>query len=345
MVSDGKNNHKVVCVTPAGRRRYMRLLVPYVLASPVIDRYDVWINTVDKNDIEFFLQLEKKFPKIHVIPQPEGIINGVISISSFFQFASDENTIYIRLDDDIVWLEPDFFEKLIAARIEDKTPFLVAPLIINNALCTHLLQQFGSLNYHEYLPAYATDWLLWESGRFAAKLHKWFLEKIQSSQYQQLHFGRIPIALNRFSINAISWFGKSFQNFSYPIIDEEEYLTVIHPAKIGASNCIDGRTIAAHYAFYPQRPYLDKTSILQHYHQALKVTYSNESDVFKIYNDVQLLCNSIEKGEVKTIVPFVLYQKPRSLKKKILEMKIPVVFMCTVNEIKRRLFSLWRKPR
>ena len=34
--------YKVVCVTPAGRRRYMKILAPYVIRSMVVDRWDIW---------------------------------------------------------------------------------------------------------------------------------------------------------------------------------------------------------------------------------------------------------------------------------------------------------------
>ena len=38
--------YKIVCNTAAGRRRYMQYLFPQVLAADIIDRYDVWVNTI-----------------------------------------------------------------------------------------------------------------------------------------------------------------------------------------------------------------------------------------------------------------------------------------------------------
>ena len=67
--------HRIVAVTPAGRRRYMRLLVPYILSSPCIDRYDIWVNTVEPNDLAFLEALEQH-DKINLIPQPDGIVKG-----------------------------------------------------------------------------------------------------------------------------------------------------------------------------------------------------------------------------------------------------------------------------
>ena len=53
-------DYKIVCNTAAGRRRYMQYLFPQVLAAHILDRYDVWVNTVDNCDIEFFKLLAAK---------------------------------------------------------------------------------------------------------------------------------------------------------------------------------------------------------------------------------------------------------------------------------------------
>lgn len=47
------NNYKIVCNTAAGRRRYMQYLIPQVICSDIVDRYDIWVNTTDKKDIAF----------------------------------------------------------------------------------------------------------------------------------------------------------------------------------------------------------------------------------------------------------------------------------------------------
>ena len=51
------NNYKIVCNTAAGRRRYMQYLIPQVICSDIVDRYDIWVNTTDKKDIAFFEML------------------------------------------------------------------------------------------------------------------------------------------------------------------------------------------------------------------------------------------------------------------------------------------------
>ena len=50
-------NYRVVVNTAAGRRRYMQYLIPYIVSSDIVDRYDIWINTHNGADIEFFKQV------------------------------------------------------------------------------------------------------------------------------------------------------------------------------------------------------------------------------------------------------------------------------------------------
>lgn len=104
-------NYKIIVNTAAGRRRYMQYLTPFVLSSNIVDRYDIWINTHNGADIEFFKMLAEKYPKINLCWQPDGIVNGNKSINAFYRDCIEEDAIYFKLDDDIVWMEPDAIKK------------------------------------------------------------------------------------------------------------------------------------------------------------------------------------------------------------------------------------------
>ena len=60
-------NYKVVVNTAAGRRRYMQYLVPPILNADIVDRYDIWVNTRNMVDIEFFKKLAQKYPKVNLV--------------------------------------------------------------------------------------------------------------------------------------------------------------------------------------------------------------------------------------------------------------------------------------
>ena len=54
--------HRCVVVTPAGRRRYMELLVKHIIKQKdFIDEYRIWVNTKNSNDIDYFRQLEQEY--------------------------------------------------------------------------------------------------------------------------------------------------------------------------------------------------------------------------------------------------------------------------------------------
>lgn len=260
------DNYKIVCNTAAGRRRYMQYLIPFIVNNEIVDRYDIWVNTTDKQDIAFFQILAKKFPKINLVYQPDGVVDGCRSINAFYKQCVEKDTIYFRMDDDIVWMEPDMIEKMVRFRIDNPDYFVVSPLVINNAICTYIMHNTGKIKLRKYCPAQACDDVLWKSGEFAAQLHEWFLAQMPGKRYKKLYCGKRPIALNRFSINSILWFGSEMAKFGGVVSgDEEEWMTVIKPTELGAVNCINGDAITAHFAFYPQRKKLDKLNILGRY--------------------------------------------------------------------------------
>jgi len=107
--------YKIVCVTPAGRRRYMKLLAPYILSCNLVDRWDIWENTDNKDDMSFFNTLSEQYEIVRIIKHPTGIIKGSVSINDFYpDNSTDKDTVYIRFDDDIVWISPDFFKNFLA---------------------------------------------------------------------------------------------------------------------------------------------------------------------------------------------------------------------------------------
>ncbi|MCX7641897.1 MAG: hypothetical protein N2Z20_04605 [Elusimicrobiales bacterium] len=276
----------------------MKLLTPYLVKNMergFVDEWQIWVNTNNVLDLAFFELLEKNFEKIKLIQQPRGVINGNASINDFYKFCCDEDSIYIKFDDDIVWLEPDFFVKFLDFRITNKDFFLVFPLTINNAVCSHILQQLKKIKNSNYIRANALDDIGWKDPYFAEKLHLWFLEKIRENSFNDLFFDYTPIALNRFSINCFAWFGNEFKKFGGVIEgDDEEALSVHKVMEIKKSNCIYGSAIVSHFAFYTQREYLDNTKVLYLYEQILK----NDKELNSIFNKVNLIANSVDNKDL-----------------------------------------------
>lgn len=269
-------NYKVVLVTPAGRRRYMSLLTRYTKRfGGIAERHELWLNTHDQEDVQWMRELAESDP-FFVIREPAWDINGAFSIAPFFRRCVELDTIYIRLDDDIVYLAPDAIEKMIQFRIEHPDLLLVFGNIINNSVVTHVLQRLGKLPIERGIAGYhCMDPIGWGDPKFAEWLHRHFLlvHRGMDGGVERLKFPMWNLMYSkegrdRTSINFISWFGKTFREFGGIVAPDEEHdLNGPINARIGAQNAICGTAIAAHFAFYVQREYLDQTDLLSLYEQ------------------------------------------------------------------------------
>ena len=258
--------YKIVCVTPAGRRRYLRLLAPQILVSPLVDRYDIWINTEAPRDLAFFDALAKIDPRVRLVAQPDGVVSGCSSIGAFHRLTTDADTIYVRFDDDVVWLQPDFFERHLDFRIANPDYLLTMPLIVNNAVCTALLEETGKIGLSRPVAYHAFDKIGCRDGTFAQAVHSMFLDLVESGSWSRLHGVAYPIALNRFSINCICWFGRDLAAHAGMISEDEEHdWTVKTSLATGRANCFATDAVVAHYAFFTQRYHMDASTVLARY--------------------------------------------------------------------------------
>ena len=262
------DKHKVVVVTPAGRRRYLELLIPQILKlRPIVDKYVLWVNTVDLEDIEYMKSVASTYPDFITLEFLTIPHNGTVSIHSFFKNCTDPNTVYVRFDDDIVMIDDnDAFSRFVEFRIKNPKYFLVYGNILNNAVLSHIHQRIGNLSNANELVGYnSMDAIGWKSGEFAEKVHRQILkcdslEKFRFEEKWILHY------YERVSINCISWLGETFSEFNGIVgEDEEVWLSIDKPKDIKSPNCIFGGFVCVHYAFFVQREHIDKTDILKMY--------------------------------------------------------------------------------
>ena len=261
-----------IIVTPAGRKAYLEILYKHLLAQrQAFDSWQLWLNTSNAEDLQYMRNLAKENADWIVVRELMVPHDGNFSICSFFPGACVPGTTYLRLDDDIVWLEAGFIENIMAFREANTHPFLVYGNIVNNAVISHIFQRIGCIDKDMGLVGYnCSDALGWMSPEFAAKVHKTFIKDVTTGVSVD-HWKYSKWYLNfyeRVSINAISWLGEDFATFNGAVgRDEEQWLSVEKPHSIGRPNVILGNKLCAHYAFYTQRPELDKTNILNEYKQ------------------------------------------------------------------------------
>jgi hypothetical protein len=194
-------------------------------------------------------------------------INGNNSIYSFFEDCIDPDAVYLRLDDDIVYIHPGSISNIFNSRIKDEDTFLMYGNIVNNAIISHLHQRIGALPVTKIAGYECMDAVGWKDPEFAHNVHNNFLKKYAKNELDNYFMNDwILYDYARVSINCICWLGKTFSKFNGKVgHDEEQWLSVDYPKSVGTPNKIIGNTLFVHYSFYTQRPYLDNTEILSLY--------------------------------------------------------------------------------
>lgn len=310
-----RNGFKVVANTAVGRRRYLQFLIPLVLRSEVVDRYDLWVNTLDKIDFEFFKELAKKYKKINLIWQPDNFVDGVHTINPFYKYCCEEKTIYVKLDDDIVWIEPDFFEKMVDFRINNPQYFLVSPLVINNDISTYILQNQNKIHLYDYFVPRCYN-PQWYNGYFATQIHNWFIDNyLKTEKYSELYCGERIVSINRFSINAVLWFGSEMAKFEGLVTgDDEEFLSVIKPTNLNKPNCFNCDCLISHFAFGYQRKVLDSNGTLDKYKKVLLDLFKKDKLLLDLYDQVYGVIEYVESRKEEIMLQDIPYHGVRNTK-------------------------------
>ena len=147
-------NYKVAIATPAGREKYLSFFKKFIyrkMEEGLIDNWDLWLNTINPTDIAYIESMAAENPKVRIFRIDEPITPtwesyNAMQTHKFFKFAHDDDTIYIRLDDDIVWVEEGAIEKILEARIDHPDAFIIYPNVINSTMCTSWHQEVGALS-------------------------------------------------------------------------------------------------------------------------------------------------------------------------------------------------------
>lgn len=263
--------YKTVLTIPAGRKRYMEVLLPYILREyDLLDEIRLWVNTNNFDDIIWMVEQSLKYDKIKldrtVVENPTpNIPHPNYELYRFWENCKDEETLYLRLDDDVVWLEDNFFKKMIDFRINNPEPLFIYPNIINNSVTDHIHQRLGCFKdlakiKHDCLdPSGVMD------GVHASQRHSEFIADVKANNLNKYKFDKwILFNYERVSINSLAWFGKDIKDIVFEK-DEEDFVSCKAPAIVGRPNMIYGGPLAVHFAFNMQRAHMDQTDILESY--------------------------------------------------------------------------------
>jgi hypothetical protein len=264
--------HRIVVVTPAGRRKYLDLLKNYVLNDDSIDAWHLWDNCRNEADRRYIYELERISPKISII-SIKGSDGSNASVNRFYIKCRDAGVFYIKMDDDIVYLPKDFGRQLYNKAAPEKSKYTWwSPLVVNNAICTWLLKYHGRVHIGNKVSAQAGCSLGWRSPIFAKALHQVFVQAATTHNLSAFQVPDFEINLTRFSINCIGFFGDFVASlteaeFCPPGVDDEEWISAVLPSRVGKPGRIVGDIVISHFSYFTQEHALLCSNILNKYYE------------------------------------------------------------------------------
>lgn len=293
-------DHKVIAWTPYGREATVSILGKYLRREHergLVDEWRLCLNTDPDqvSDLRYAYSLAAAYPDWIKLDQlqphqarrrPKQRNTGY-----FYERMTDPEAIYLRLDDDIVYVHEDAVERLVVHRIEHAQGVASFPIMWNNAIISWFLQQGGVIPAAgEHTPAgridgldgyvwprvgelYCMDPVGWADGRFAVAMHRWLLHHVRHDQADALFLYQdyeLPLG-RQFSVSTFASSGQLYAGLPRPgvlVPDEEESWHTIHqPKALGEPNVIVGDALVSHYTFFPQGPVVRSTDVLDQYRQ------------------------------------------------------------------------------
>ncbi len=231
--------NKVILICPGGRRSILEIQLMYlrkILDLDIVYKYHVWDFAWSKEDSEFISKLTNFHPKLKVKYSPftNAHRSGNVASKQFAYYLGEyyrvdkyKDKIFVKLDDDIPFIDVDSFERFIDGRLKSDA-FLYSANIINNNL-------------------YATEDF--------EKIHTDFLQNYEIIlEKNRKKTSEIFSNEKRMSINFISFLGKDLEyineEFSNGIgFDDEWRLSHKIPKKIGRENEICLFMTVVHYSY------------------------------------------------------------------------------------------------
>jgi hypothetical protein len=285
---------KVVAFIPSGRERTMSLLTKYLAREQrrgILDGLQIWVNTKDKDDLKYFDYLAGVYPWVELKPPIGAWLDPKqLNTGKFYVHTQDTDTIYIRFDDDIIYLHEDALTNLLDFRLNNRDYFLIFATIWNNAIISYLQQQAGHIDESVGVvkEAFCMDPVGWASPEFGEHVHRILLKHIHEDTVKDLYIDHYPLKnAHRFSISCFAFFGAHMKGLvsdnpnvpPMPYGDEEVWLTEVIPRHYGWRSIVTGNTLVSHFTFFTQREHILKTDILDQY---IEVSYSKaQSDYYE----------------------------------------------------------------
>lgn len=276
------NGYKIKPFVFAGRKQNMEILFP-LLNDTIIDEVIIGLNTNDPVDTQFIHEYVNTHTKFSIVDVPHAIKRTPSAYRYMFSKMQDADTIYIKIDDDILRFSNNFWEDLIKFRVSNPNYLLVYPFVINNPFCNYISGWFknkfnnpSDCMYWSWSNPLSAAFLLTAYANNKLPLdHLSTMNRIETN-HQQAYYRREISDYVRPSINVICFFGKDCYEMNW--IDnmkasrsDEVFLThdIFTRKLTNRMNCIIPNIHCVHYSFYPQKNTLNQLGIFRLYQRPI----------------------------------------------------------------------------
>lgn len=303
---------KTILITFGGREVSLRILFNYIVKyKKYIDEYHIYIATKNEKDIEYMKTFAKQndFVKLIYTYKNDNIVSDIEYVwDNAYKNCYNDDTVYIKLDDDIVYIDESLFTKFVQYRIQNKDIPILYPVIINNCVISGKLEEKGIINFqkstkltsnwknvfspfHNFIQQTPGDVkrlqdlvgeqnllcpVAWGDLDYCINLHNEFIKSVQHNNTDKFKMENWVLEnCEPASIACISWIGSSLKKYTDlygPVKRDEQWWSVYVPTWSGHRNVVFGDCVVSHYAYYIQRNKgLDETDILEKYYEISKL--------------------------------------------------------------------------
>ena len=291
---------RVVCVTFAGRRRYLEILFRYMdRLRPRVDEYVVHVCTAVPDDVACIDAYAERHPGwVRLVRHPPGI-DRAEAWAAAYRGCQDAGTVYVKVDDDIVYLEESLFTDLVAFRRAHPEYILVLPTILNNSVISWDMERRGVLAGLPARSRIGDTWpdtyrrirhalprgikigdvtrldevlcpVAWGNAGYAEAVHRAFLDDAERGQLAKYREGGpwVLESCEPISIQCCAWLGEDLARLTRAhgdVYEDEPWMTVFCPTWSGRRNCVYRGSVVAHFSYYVQQAALDASGALERY--------------------------------------------------------------------------------
>ena len=283
---------KNIVVTFAGRKIFMEILFPYIKKyEHQIDEYHIYAATNNQEDLDYIEKFSSENEFVKVFRAEPGR-DPIYLWNECYKNSQDENSVYLKLDDDIVFIDDNLFSDFLEFRKDNPQYPIIYPMIINNLYTSWILQEKMNLefsrktNFDErwrsvnhkiinhlkenpipdrLIHVIPEEFILcpigWGDPEFAKSVHNKFLECIENDRidlFKNTVDGSTGMLLDNYSpisINCCSWLGSGMKEYTEKYGDvwqDEIWLSVYLPILSGKPNYIYFNSIVSHFSYYKQ---------------------------------------------------------------------------------------------